>query len=382
MRRYVLPLSAVFIAEAALYSALAPLLASYARNGEISKISAGVLSGSYAFGLIPGSLAAGWLTGRVGTRLTTIAGCAVFSASTAWFGFAITIETQTVARAVQGLSAGCMWSGALAWLINLTPDERRGEFLGIAAATSMLGTIVGPAIGILAVEVGKEAAYLGSAIAIALLIVPLYLTPTRQSTARHAGLLRSLTNSSPIRLATWLNLLGAASAASLLTLLPLSLERAGATPSTVGLIFLGASVVSAILAVPGGRFLDRRGATRTTQIGLFAITAVFAVLALDLPLAPLALTTIVAFVFLIVGLFIPAERLLFDGAAARGFSPGASASLLVLCIAVGESIGAPAGAAIATVTSESALFLTVATTMAYSAYRLRRDATQRVARRA
>lgn len=377
MRRQVMLLGAVFIAEAALYSALAPLLASYARNGEISKIAAGALNGAYAFGLIPGGLAAGQLTNRLGSRRTTILGTAVFAASTAWFGTATAIDTQTVARAVQGLAAGCMWGGALAWLINAAPIRRRGEFIGIATGASMLGSIVGPAIGILTVELGKETAYLGSAAAIAALIIPLYLTPSRQPVTRQTGLLTKSITSSALRAGSWLTLLGSAAFAILLTLLPLRLESAGATPTEVGIVFLSASILSSVLATFSGRLSDRRDATRTTQIGLLMTAMIFGILSVKLPLIPLATTTIVATLVLILGLFVPAERLLVDGAAKRGFAPGTSAPILILCIAVGESLGAPGGAAIATAASESAPFLTIAAVMIASAYLMRAGAKRR-----
>lgn len=373
MRRYVLLLGAVFITEAALYSALAPLLASYARNGEISKIEAGVLNGAYAIGLIPGALAAGSLTSRLGTRPPAIAGAALFAVSTASFGIATSIEAQSVARGVQGLAAGCMWGAALAWLINLAPEGRRGEFVGIAVGSSTLGAVIGPAFGIVAVEVGRQIAYLGAASAIALLIVPLSRIPTRQPVAREEGLLRKLSGSPTLRVGIWLTLAMSACLAILLTLLPLRLEHAGATPSTVGAVFLIGSLLSVILAKPAGRFSDRRGPARATLIGLVMTIVVLAAFALELSLIPLVVISIVATVVLIAGLGVPAERLLFDGAAERGLSPGASAPILILCIAVGESIGSPAGALIATVTSESALFLAVATMMAVGAFGIRND---------
>lgn len=373
MRRYVLLLGAVFIAEAALYSALAPLLASYARNGEISKISAGVLTGAYAFGLVPGSLAALWLTSRIGTRLTTIAGVALFSAATAWFGVTMSIETQTVARTVQGLAAGCMWGGALAWLIDLAPERQRGEFVGIAAGASAFGSVIGPAVGILAVGVDKEATYIGCAALIAALIVPLYRTPPRRPVAGNERVREALSRSWSMRLGALVTLLAASAFAILLTLVPLRLGHAGARPSVVGGVFLIVSLLSAFLSRSAGRFSDRQGAVRTVRIGLLLTIVPVAALALKLPLVPLVLSTVLATVALFVGIFVPAERLLFDGAAEQGFSPGASAPVLILCVAIGETLGAPVGAGIATITSESVLFLGVAAAMTYGAYALGRD---------
>jgi predicted MFS family arabinose efflux permease len=52
----------VFVVEAALYTAVTPLLAQLAKDEDISKLSAGVLSGAYALGLIPGSLIASRLS--------------------------------------------------------------------------------------------------------------------------------------------------------------------------------------------------------------------------------------------------------------------------------------------------------------------------------
>ena len=63
------------------------------------------------------------------------------------------------ARFSQGVAGALIWSGALTWLITMTPPERRGSVIGTALGTAVAGALIGPALGALAAEIGTEAVF-------------------------------------------------------------------------------------------------------------------------------------------------------------------------------------------------------------------------------
>jgi MFS family permease len=367
MRRLVALTAAVFVAEAALYSAITPLLAHYAETIGISKVAAGVLNATYAAGLIPGSLLAGWLSGRIGVRALTIGGVVAFAATAAAFGAVDRLVALDVIRAAQGVAAGCMWGGALAWLIGAAPRERRGEYLGAAFGVSIFGSLLGPLIGIVAVAVGSELAFGVSGIAIAALTVPLLNTPPPAVAAvEPRAPLTAVGISRQLRFGIWLIALSALAFGLMSTLLPLRLEGAGASPAAVGATFLVASLFAALTARRAGTMSDRRGALPLSRLGLVLATPLLAGLAFDAPPTVLALLTIGATGVALTGIGVPASRLLTDAAEEAGLTSGVSVPLLLLSLSLGEVVGATAGAVLAAASGDAAPFLVLGSLTALS----------------
>ena len=155
--RAVVPLMwCLFVFEASLYAAVAPLLPHYVDQYGLTKAGAGLLAATYSAGFIPGAFLGGWLAVRVGVRLTGVMGMLALGLSTAAFGFGSTIATLDIARTVQGAAAGVIWSGALTWLIVAAPVGRRGQVIGSALGAAIFGTLLGPVIGALAVHAGPR----------------------------------------------------------------------------------------------------------------------------------------------------------------------------------------------------------------------------------
>ncbi len=152
--RLLLLVQVLFLLESSLYSAVTPMLPHYAEAVGASKAQIGVLAAAYTAGLIPGALIGGWLATRIGVRPTTLIGLLIFAIALTAFGFAGSLPALDGLRAVQGIASGCIWGGALTWVIAATPTARRGEVLGSVLAAAIFGTLIGPVIGTIAVAVG------------------------------------------------------------------------------------------------------------------------------------------------------------------------------------------------------------------------------------
>jgi MFS family permease len=347
----------VFLAEAALYSAITPLLAHYAQTVHISRVQAGILSGTYALGLIPGSLLAGWLSRRIGVRSVTIAGIAAFAVLTAAFGASHDLAALDLTRGGQGLAAGCMWGGALTWLVDASPRERLGEYLGTAFGISILGTLIGPLIGVVAVAVGTGRAYGVAALALIPLIAVLLRAsaPTRFDGPPVGA--AAIVRDPQIRLGIWLVLLAAGALGTIGALLPLRLHAAGISPEGVGGIFALAALLAAALSRTTGRLLDRRGALPMSRLGLALASPVLIALAFGLDGIGLAVVTVAGVGLALTGIVVPASRLLVGAAQEAGLAPAISASMILFSLALGEGLASPAGAALATAVGYAGPFL-------------------------
>jgi predicted MFS family arabinose efflux permease len=352
------PLAAVaVIVEAALYSAVAPLLPHYRDELGLSKAAAGVLTGSYTAGMVVGSIAGAVAAGRLGPRSTVIGGFGLFAASTVVFGAAGSVEVLDVSRATQGFAAGLIWSGILAWLIAMAPENRRGQVIGNVLGAAIFGTMLGPVLGTIAVAVGPTVAFSGVAgcalgIAAWTLRVP---APARTPDVRTDW--RRVLRDRRLVALTVLSLLPGIVIGATNALVPLRLDGGGFSELAVGATFLVASLLAAVTSPTVGRLSDRIGRRPLILLGLGTAAPTLVALGLvDTPW-PVAVLTAVAFGAAVTTFTVPLMAELSEGAEAAGLAVGPAAALLNLTFAGGETLGAPLGAIGADLTSDGAPFV-------------------------
>ncbi|BDI24084.1 DHA2 family efflux MFS transporter permease subunit [Herbiconiux sp. L3-i23] len=96
------------------------------------------------------------ITGRLGDRFGPknlyLAGLVVFTAASAWCGFAGDIGMLITARVVQGLGAALMTPQTMAVITRIFPPNNRGAAMGVWGATAGVATLVGPILGGLLVD--------------------------------------------------------------------------------------------------------------------------------------------------------------------------------------------------------------------------------------
>ena len=268
-RRLLVLVQVLFLLESSLYSAVTPILPHYAHSVGASKSQIGVLAAAYTAGLIPGALVGGWLAARAGVRRTTVIGLLIFATALTAFGFASTLAWLDGLRVVQGVASGCIWGGALTWVIAATPTSRRGQVLGSVLAAAIFGTLIGPVLGTIAVAVGGRVLF--SVIAGLSLLLGVWVVrspePQRQPRAQRPPL-RRLLSTRGLLLGAWLVMLDAMTIGATNALIPLRLASFGAHAVVIGGTFLCASAVSTVVSPLTGRLSDRRGAVLPMGVGL------------------------------------------------------------------------------------------------------------------
>jgi MFS family permease len=368
-RRVVVLVRTLLLFESAMYSALTPVLPHYAHVLHAGKPGVGVLAAAYPAGIVPGSLLGAWIAHRGGVRRTTLIGLLLFGVSIAGFGFGTDIVTLDGLRFIQGTGCGFIWGGGLTWVIAVAPRERRGAVLGSVFGAAILGTLMGPVLGTLAVAVGTGPVFaLVGAASLGLAVWTVrHDEPERARTAPAAPEtntpLRSAMRSPRILLGSWLILLEAAAIGATGTLLPLRLARFGASGIMIGATFLLASLVSALAAGPIGRTVDRRGAGVLLCVGLTMTAVLMALVPLPHSAVLLAIVCVIALGGPLTAYTIPAMAMITDAAEQVGVPLVVATMMLNLAWAVGETVGAPAAANLSQATSDAVPLLVLSAIM-------------------
>lgn len=351
-RALVSVIGAVVLVDTMFYAVIAPLLPALAHELHLSKLSAGVLTASYPFGTLLGSLPGGLLTARAGPRAAVVSGLTLFALSTTAFAFLHSAPALDAARFVEGVGGACSWAGGIAWVANATDPARRGALIGRVLAAAVAGALFGPVIGTIASAVGRPPAFAAvGLVAAGLIAATLRLENVRTRTEQGLRELRAALRGGGIALGMWLVALPAIASGLITVLAPLRLHRFGAGAGAIGAIFLLAAAVEASVSPAIGSLSDRRGRLLPLRAGL-ALTAAL-LLCFTLPASvPLLGLLVIALDASLGAFWAPAMAWLSDAAEGHRLDQGLAAALMNLAWAAGQVLGSAAGGALASSTGD------------------------------
>jgi MFS family permease len=359
MRRLLLLVCSITLADTMLYAALVPLLPHYADEFGLSKGQAGLLVGAYALGAFIGAIPGGIAAARFGPRRAVISGLLLMAVASIAFGFAGSAAELGLARLAQGIGSALSWAGALAWLVAGTPRERRGEMLGTAIGAAIFGALLGPAVGATAEAIGPRPAFVAVAgVALALLVWALR-TPAVAAEPQSPRALGVAVRSPLILGALWMMVLPALLFGVVAVLVPLELGDAGWTAAAIAGVFIVSAAIEMVAAPLIGRFSDRSGRflpLRLALVGSIVLTLGLALASNPYALAPLVVAAAIAF-----GAFwAPAMALLSDGADRIGLAQGLGFGLMNAAWGAGNALGPVLGGALADAAGDAVPFVLMA----------------------
>lgn len=357
MRRVFLLVGAIVFVDTMFFAALTPLLPHYAHRFALSKLGAGVLAAAYPAGVLVGALPSGLLATRAGVRATTIGGLLVMTGTTFLFGFAGSVLLLDTARFAQGTASACAWTAGFAWLLGETPARRRGEVMGTAIGTAVVGALFGPALGGVAAQVGTGAAFAAVGVLTLALTGWAAATPAPPpGNGSSPARLRAALRSARVRAGLWFVMLPALLFGTTSVLVPLRLSRLGLSGVAIGAVFLLSAGLEAAIAPMVGRASDRLGRSRPLAAGLAASAALAALLPWPDRSWLLAGAAVVA--GMCFGTFwAPAMSLLVDAGERAGLDHALSFALINLAWAPGQALGAAAGGGLARAVGDAVPFL-------------------------
>ena len=374
MRRLLLLVGAVVLVDTMFFSAITPLLPTYAERFDLGKAGAGVLSGSYAAGAVFGTLPAGWLAVRAGSRRTLLLGLTVMAVSSVGFAFAGSVVLLDAMRFLDGIGGACAWAGGMGWLVSLAPPEARGTTIGAAMSAALAGVLLGPVLGAVAQGVGPEVPFtVVGAFAALLAVAALRMPAPPPGAAAAERPYATAFGDARVRMGAWLVLVPALVFGTIEVLAPLALDGLGASGLAIGATFLVAAAIEGVAQVFVGRATDRLGRAAPIRFGLTGTLGFL--LVVTLPQAALLLAAAVVAGCVLSGLVnTPAMTVLSDGVEGTGLEHGLGFAIVNLVWGGGQVIGAVAGATLAGATSDAVPYLLLAAICAGTLVGLRRRA--------
>jgi MFS family permease len=315
VRAVVLLCGGVLLVDTVFYAVLSPLLATYAESAGLDSQGVGLLVAAYPLGMVLGSLPAGAVAARRGPRVVLAAGVAVTAVTCVLFAVADTAAALVAFRLLQGVGGALSWTAALVWVAAVAPEDRRGELIGRILGLSVVGGMLGPAVGALAVGLGQVPVF-G---ALAVLCVALGAAAWRREDpplSSRSGWRASaaLVRDRRVALGLWLTAVAGIGFGVVNTSAPLALAALGLGALATSAVFLVMAGTGAVASPLLGRAADRHG-RHVVAVGLLTAGAVaLLVVGVAEPLLLLVPGLVVAAAAL-EGLYVPGGALIVDGTA-------------------------------------------------------------------
>jgi MFS family permease len=360
MRRLFWLVAAVVLVDTMFFAAVAPLLPHYSDELDLSKTGAGILTAAYPAGTFVGALPSGWLATRWGVKPTLLLGLAMLGTASLGFAFAGNVVILDGARFVQGVGGACMWAAGMAWLVSASPVGRRGEMIGAALSAAIVGVLLGPVLGGAATLLSPEAVFSSVAVVAAVLAVWTWSMPgvEPEPSPGVRGMVRALGRPA-VLIGFWLFTIPALFSGVIEVLVPLHLDDLDVSGATIGLVFLLAAAVEAIVSPIAGRVSDRAGRMTPIRAGLLGAAVMAIVLPLPDSAVLVGLMVMLTFVAL-ASFWAPGMALLSDAAEEAGLDQALAFAISNLAWAFGHVFGAGAGGAVADATSDTVPYAVLA----------------------
>ncbi len=128
--------------------AVLPVLPGYVKNElGYGDVAVGVVIGCYAVSGLLLRPIAGRLADTRGRKWTALGGALLLSAGGFLYLAPLGLGGLIVARLILGIGEGALYTAGSAWIVDLSPPERRGRILGLYGLAVWGGLAVGPLLG-------------------------------------------------------------------------------------------------------------------------------------------------------------------------------------------------------------------------------------------
>ena len=218
----------------------------------------------------------GGLSDRFGRKIFMVGGLACYGIVSCLYVFADSLTEVFVVRLLHGVGAGMIWPALSAFIIDLSPSERRGETMGFLSAMEMLGFATGPILGGLLYTLGGMSlpflgcallAFLGMALIWLLIQEKPSIHPVEKKTFLERYGFASLRHPD-IRLLCLIGFSETFVWGLIMTLLPVMASGLGVPTGKIGWLFSSYFIFYILLQWPVGKWSDRQGRKKPIILGM------------------------------------------------------------------------------------------------------------------
>jgi predicted MFS family arabinose efflux permease len=229
---------------------LIPTLPLYVRDLGGSPVDVGLIIGVFSFGVLVVRPVVGRLLDTRGRRVVLILGGALAAAMAPLYLWLTAVALLVAVRVVHGVGLSAFTGGWVTLATDLSPPERRTEFMGYLSAATTLAFAVGAPVGIeIASRFGYPALFwtvAATAVASAVLAAALR-EPERSSTVAQPGYYRAAIARRQVVVPTATLLLATLTVGAVFAFLPILLEER--RPGDFSLFFVVHAITSVVVRV-------------------------------------------------------------------------------------------------------------------------------------
>jgi len=303
-------------------SMVSPILPTYAESFQVSYTLVGFVISSFAITRMLLDMPAGILSRRFDKKKIMISGLILISTSSVLAGFAPNYITLIIARMLEGAGSALYVTTATVFLIQISGEEKRGQYMSLYMGMLLLGAIFGPTFGgIIADIYGIRAPFFAYAIITGLGVIPTLVLPklTNSGNVSSHLNLREIVRDMRQVLSTPSFLLVSFVVFTLFllrtgvrtTLVPLfAANNLGLDEISIGLILTIGAITTTLTIVPMGKISDRIGRKIPLALCLVLTAVVTSLIPLSMDL--LTLSIALAIYGAVIGLSGPAAAYVTD----------------------------------------------------------------------
>jgi MFS family permease len=261
-RRITLAVGVSMFVDASLYLAVLPLLPRYVERFGLNTLEAAAILAAYPISVPFVSLACVVLVPRVGARRISLGSALLMTLATVIFAWAPSVAVLILARFVQGMASGSIWTASMSWVTDNAPPGGRGRESGIVMGMLSAGSVAGPGIGGLAAAAGSGFAFgLVAAISAAGVIFTLLAPPGRNVAGESdlVGSIRRGARQPATQAALAMAVIDLCAFGSIDLLVPLHLGATGRSVTVIAAALALGALLGAAVGPIGGRLVDRVG---------------------------------------------------------------------------------------------------------------------------
>ena len=303
-------------------SMVSPILPTYAESFQVSYTLVGFVISSFAITRMLLDMPAGILSRKFDKKKIMISGLILISTSSVLAGFAPNYITLIIARMIEGAGSALYVTTATVFLVQISGEEKRGQWMSLYMGLLLLGAIFGPTFGgIVAATYGIRAPFFAYAIITGLGVIPTLVLPklTNSGNVSSNLNLREIFRDMRQVLSTPSFLLVSFVVFTLFllrtgvrtTLVPLfAANNLGLNEVSIGLVLTIGAITTALVIVPMGSISDRIG--RKIPLALCLILTAGVTLLIPFSMDLLTLSIALAIYGAVIGLSGPAAAYVTD----------------------------------------------------------------------